>query len=300
MTLPLLRAAFLALLFTGLGALLVQLLAGRALQGVFGLAGLAPARRLAGFSLALGVLAMPPWLVVQAGEMTGGASEAWSAGAVLGDAWFVLWQSSFGEVWLWQFLAILAATLLSWWGLAGRIAAIGAAMTAVLLHGLHGHFWAMAETIDLTVLLAMAHLLAAAIWLGSLPGLALLVWRLPARPGAALCRSFAPLGGGCVLVLLVTILANQADLIGGIDGLLATLYGWVVLTKAACFAVLLLCALANRLAARRALGEANAEAGRRWLLWGISVETLAAVMLLLAAASLSATEPGMHTGHFVE
>ncbi|MGB8400702.1 copper homeostasis membrane protein CopD [Bradyrhizobium sp.] len=97
------------------------------------------------------------------------------------------------------------------------------------------------------------HLLAAAIWIGGLVSLALLLSVAgPDRTSAGLSfareatERFSTMGIAVVAVVLATGIINTWILVGSLHALLVTGYGQLVLLKIALFAIMLLFAAANR------------------------------------------------------
>ena len=78
---------------------------------------------------------------------------------------------------------------------------------------------------------------------------------------------------------------------GGVAGLIGTAYGWVLLLKAALFALLLGLAAINRFRLTPALGRQDAQPARGALMRTIAAETVLGLMVVLAAGVLSGLRP---------
>jgi putative copper export protein/mono/diheme cytochrome c family protein/peroxiredoxin len=130
---------------------------------------------------------------------------------------------------------------------------------AVLASGLLGaQSWtghaAAAEGAELPVQIGLdvVHLVAAGVWLGGLPLLALLLtWAHRANQASAECiaaeatRRFSALGLGSVLLLVLTGMARAWGLVGSVPALLGTPYGQLLLGKVSLLLLLLLPATIN-------------------------------------------------------
>ena len=182
---------------------------------------------------------------------------------------------------------------------AGAILAFAAAMASFAWSG-HG---AATEGGPGLVHLAadLAHLLAAAVWLGALFGFCLLLTR--PRPGdiAATSRAlvgFANLGTGAVAVLVATGAVNAGFLVGvnGLSRITGSTWGVLLLVKLALFALMLGLAAHNRFRLAPALSRAvNDGVGTgspiRRLRTSVGLETLAGVALLAAVAAMGVQIP---------
>ena len=144
------------------------------------------------------------------------------------------------------------------------------------------------------MLLTVAHMLAAAVWVGGLVQLGAL-WRLGRHDATAaaawpvLVRRFSTLAAAAVGVLVLSALPLTWAYAGSWQALVGTGYGSLVLTKAALFLAVLGVALVNRRAVRAGAGLETASTWRVPRL--AEAETIILVMILFAAASLSAQPP---------
>jgi putative copper resistance protein D len=251
-------------------------------------------RSLLGAAAAFGASGAFAALVLQAAAMTG-APVAFDP-ALWGE---VLVATTFGH------------------GLAARLLLLGAAGAALVLLAPGKRLWIALALIGAGVCASFAwtghaaggdgvlgtahqaadivHMLAAAMWLGALPALALLAFR-PTEGGgeahAALAR-FSGLGGWMAAALLASGLVNSAVLVGPAQALrlTETPYGRLLAAKLALFVLMLALAAANRFVLAPALGRALAQ-GRPHSLSALRAslvaETLlgAAVLALVAALGL--------------
>ena len=253
----LMRGLHLAALSLLAGGLVVALLAGK---GVFPVR----ARR---FWLVLAIVSGLGWLLIQARQTAGGAFPA--------ADWLLLSQTGFGRAMGLRLALLLIAALLP-----GR--ALVAVLPAILLQPLFGHGAAMPVW---QALAGGLHALAGLVWAGAV----LRLWLISqSDPGAALlaARRFSPLGVGLVLFLGLGIW-GQVALIGGIAGLFGTVYGQILLAKAALLLVMLVCAALN--------GIWLAHDGHiRALRISLGVEAVAGGLVVLLAGVLAMQVPGQH------
>ena len=177
------------------------------------------------------------------------------------------------------------------WAAAGLLAALIAMSGAWLTHAV-GRLAHRAPLMMLT----LAHQLGAAVWVGGLVQLGAL-WRLARRdaPAAAawptLVRRFSSLAAAAVGVLVLSALPLTWTYAGSWQALIGTGYGSLVVTKAA----LLVAVLGLAFVTRRTVWARDAfEAGsalRERLPRLAEAETVVLVIILFAAASLSAQPP---------
>lgn len=152
----------------------------------------------------------------------------------------------------------------------------------------------------------VVHAVAAALWLGALAALTiLLARRAPSDDPAihdALSR-FAGAGTLAVVLLTLTGLVNSWFLVGpsGLTGLGDSPYGWLLMVKLALFALMLALAGANRFRLTPALGAALADGSdpRRALgrlRRSVIAETLAGAALLAVVAVMGMLAPPASMG----
>lgn len=155
----------------------------------------------------------------------------------------------------------------------------------------------------------IVHLLAAAVWMGSLLGLVLLV----ARPMASIdaghlelawraLHGFSRSGTAAVAIIVVTGIVNAWLILGldGVPGMPSTPYGQLLLAKVGAFAAMLALASLNRFRLTPALrsvvssGAAARELGA--LRASLAFEAMLGVAILALVAWLGTLEPGVATG----
>lgn len=218
----------------------------------------------------LGLL-LPVWMWLQASALVGSA-------AGLAELWLVLTQSQVGLMALLRVALWLIVAVSPRW-LAGPAAAL-----AVAAHGFSTHAAASGDAGLLAA--AIAHRLAASVWIGGLPALFL---ALRAGEARMVALRFTRLGLICVTMLAVTAWVQAQSLLGGLTGLLGTDYGQAVLGKLALLAVLVMLALRNRLVLTPRLADQPRALDR-----SIAAEIGIGVVALLTASWLTALPPGAH------
>jgi putative copper resistance protein D len=153
------------------------------------------------------------------------------------------------------------------------------------------------------------HLLAAAVWMGSLLGLVLLV----ARPAATVdaghldlswraLHGFSRTGTAAVAIIVVTGIVNGWLIVGpdGLPHLASTHYGQLLLAKLGAFAAMVALASLNRFRLTPALrsvatsGSAMREIGALRL--SLALEAMLGIAVLALVAWLGTLEPGVATG----
>ncbi|MCB8883834.1 CopD family protein [Acidisoma cellulosilytica] len=235
-------------------------------------------------SLALVVLAV--WLVLIAQSL----AEVTGFAPTVGAVWTVIGSTSFGHIVIAEaamLVAVLATLALPEpWDRSAL--AFGAMLTA--LQACHGHAFGMGNPLLLACL--VAHLLAAGVWLGSLPALAISLARLPHPVAARLAQRFSPVGITCVSILAVTALYQGWVLIGSWGLLASSAYGWAALLKILLFALLLALAGFNRIYATPRLALMKTDgAGRPALLYAVGLEIGLGIAIILAAGLLASLPP---------
>lgn len=152
----------------------------------------------------------------------------------------------------------------------------------------------------------IVHAVAAALWLGALAALTVLLMRRTASDDPAIHRAlqgFAGVGTLAVVLLTLTGLANSWFLVGPtrIAGLAADPYGRLLIAKLALFALMLVLAAVNRFRLTPALGGALAtgEDPRRALQRlrrSVIAETLVGAALLAVVAVMGMLAPPSSMG----
>jgi putative copper resistance protein D len=268
---------------------------------------------LAWASLALAIGSGAAWLVAVAAGMSGRSlGAALSQGAVT----VVLTRTRFGEDWLVRFaLAVLLGLCLvvqgiRRWRASGTIGwtalFLAAAMLASLAWAGHG-----ASTPgppgDLHLAADFFHLLAAGLWLGTLPPLILFLAEAR-RSGdtnwaavvATATRSYSTLAIASVTVLLAGGLINTWFLAGTVPALVGTEYGLLLLAKIGLFIAMLIVAAVNLLRLTPRLTAPAA--GTRNVVWrtvarlqrNARIETGLGLGVLVIVGALGTLPPGAH------
>jgi putative copper resistance protein D len=267
---------------------------------------------LAWANLALALVSGAAWLVAVAAGMSGKPlGTALSQGAVP----IVLTRTRFGEDWQLRLILAVALTLsllvqrkprwrdsraIGWTALL-----LAAAMLTSLAWAGHG-----AATPGLAGNLHLAadffHLIAAGLWLGTLPPLVLLLvegrrtsdadWAVIV---AAATRRYSALVIASVTVLLAAGVVNTWFLAGTVPALVGTEYGRLLLAKIGLFSAMLVVAAFNlfRLAPRLAAGAARHTLSRTIAQLGRNarVETGLGLGVLAIVGVLGILPPGLHT-----
>lgn len=225
-------------------------------------------------------------------------------------------ETPYGAAWTVRIVALVlaigsASTIRGAEPASTRIAASAAAFAlavATLAWGGHG---AMSEgALGFLHLGAdILHLLAAAVWMGSLLGLVLLVARPVARMDAEhlhlswrALHGFSRTGMAAVAIIVLTGVVNGWLIVGpnGLPSLPSTLYGQLLLAKLAAFAAMVALASLNRFRLTPALGYvASSGAAARELgalRTSLASEATLGIAILALVAWLGTLEPGAATG----
>ena len=247
------------------------------------LAGRVVGRRMVRTMLACLLILFPLWLAAQSAQM----SDTHSFAALPSAVMLVLQASWVGHL----ALVRIAAWTLVW--LILRVGGRGGwsrhwamlpAGLALALHAGAGHAAATGDT--LLFLAVLAHVLAAASWIG---GLSALWLALDGPNPSLLVARYAWFGLICVIVVVATAVAQALELTGGIVGLVGTAYGHVILVKIALLACLLVLACRHRFSLAPRLPRSLPVLRRSVLL-----ESVIGLAVLVAASLLSTLPPGAH------
>ena len=249
---------------------------------------------------AIALLSAIAWLVAEAAVLPAPSGEATSG--LLSRTLEVLGGTGFGRVWIVR-LALLAALL----GLTalpptrvqlGVAALIGLAASATLAFAGHA-----AVATELRRDADMAHLVLAALWLGSLGPLADLL-RAGARNASARAladartatRRFSAVGVVSVGGLLATGFVSAWTLVRTIPGLFGTAYGRLLCIKLLLFAGMVGIAAVNRQVLTPALDatEVKSRAAARRLARNALIETGLGLLILLDVGALGISVPAAH------
>ncbi|MBL8670588.1 MAG: copper resistance protein CopC/CopD [Alphaproteobacteria bacterium] len=171
----------------------------------------------------------------------------------------------------------------------GGALAIGGAALLVAGVALTGH-QATAEPRPLAAAAAVAHGLAAALWVGALPGLLRAIAAAGTSDAAALLRQFSRRAPAIVAVLLLAGLALAWLQLRSFEALASTPYGRILMAKLAAVALMLALGALNRwrLTAELAAGRSGA---RTRLRASIGAELLLAALAVAATALLGSAVP---------
>ena len=246
---------------------------------------------LASISVAVAFVVEAGWLVVESAVIAGAGTVAMALRALT----VVALQTQFGQ-WLLVrgVLSLLVLPLLRL-GSAGTAGAAVVAALALAVQPMLGHAGAVGGSAGATLIVSEAmHLLAAGAWLGGLLPLFLAIRTLPHTAAATVCRSFAPVGLACVLLLMGTATVQVMQFMGGLPGLFGTRYGHVALLKLGLFAVLLGLAALNRLALTDRLAGTSPEVARGHMQLSVGGEMVLGLFVVLAAGFLASLIPGTH------
>ncbi len=288
------RAIHLAATVVAAGMIFFELIVARPVFGRVSAAVtayIAVLHRWIGPALVLAALSGFAWALLIAMQVTDtAATQALSDGTLT----TLLADTRFGQVWLWRalLLIIVAMTFLSASRASAWLRLIAASLMLVAVAWV-GHAGARTGAVGwLQVSADMAHLLAAGLWLGSLPALAImLASQLPASLCVAATRRFSTFGMIAVVALLASGAFNTYLLTDSIVALPETTYGQLVLLKVSLFIVMLAFAAINKwhwtpkLPARPAMG-----AIRRHSL----IEAGLGVAVLIVVGVLGTLPPPLH------
>jgi putative copper resistance protein D len=232
----------------------------------------------------LAIVILSLWLVGVAQSL----SDATDWDSLITAVVTVLSGTGFGAVVIAQVATlIILVTVLMLGGIFTEGLASVAAIAVIVLEAMHGHAFSMGNTG--LYIATILHLMAAGAWLGALPLLFWLVWRLPVEAASALLRAFSPVGQIAVLLIAVTALLQGFTMIQTLHSLLTTAYGWTALLKLLLFGLLLVFAGFNRVYGMPGLSRGT----RRALLISLALENAAGLTVLLAAGLLASLPPVM-------
>jgi copper resistance protein D len=174
----------------------------------------------------------------------------------------VLLQTRFGHVWQLRLGLIVVTFVLAVLGIAGNkvpqhlVALVLWLLSIVLLVSLAWVSHAAATNVQpLGVLGDAFHLCAAGVWIGGLVPLAIFLTAVRrsfslGKNIAPILQRFSTLSLASVSVLIVSGISNSCLLVGCIQALFTTIYGWLLLLKLTLFVVLLGFGALNRFAVK--------------------------------------------------
>jgi copper transport protein len=243
------------------------------------------------FGGALGAVASLAALPVEAALVTGRGSGALTDGAALRD----VLGTNFGDAVVWRVvgcaLLVLATTLAG----TRRRAVTGVAAVAVLVGFVVSGHTAVTDPRWLVVIADLAHVAAAATWIGGLVALAL-VMRARRGEGDAMgathaVRAFSKLATISVVVLLVAGTARAWTETRSIDALTDTRYGKQLLVKIALALVVVGIGAYNNHRLVPAVADRSSKRAMARLRTTVRVEVLVLAVVLAVTAALVATVP---------
>lgn len=236
------------------------------------------------YSVAISAFGLVLWVPLQFSLLSGGSS--------FSDAFTFfpsgLLGTGFGVASCLRALAIVLAALLLPYAIKFQAIRILLFLIAVLALGLQirmGHA-AAADTVWLPLAVS-AHVIAGALWFGSLPPLYLLL-RVSRDEGLQAAQRFSLYGVVFVAVLVVGAAIAGWLLTGGLPGLVGTTYGRIMIVKIALLAAMLTLAALNRFWLSR-----DGSSGRG-LGYALIVEGTIGLVVFLAASLLATQPPGVH------
>ncbi|WP_266019407.1 CopD family protein [Brucella intermedia] len=240
--------------------------------------------QLCGYSVAIGAFGLVLWVPLQF-SLLSGANSFSDAFAFLTSG---LLGTAFGIASCLRALAIVLAALLLPYAIKSQAIRILLFLIIVLALGLQigmGHA-AAAETIWLPLAVS-AHVIAGALWFGSLPQLYLLL-RVSRDEGLQAAQRFSLYGVVFVSFLIVGATIAGWLLTGGLLGLVGTTYGRIMIVKIALLAAMLTLAALNRFWLSR-----DGSSGRG-LSYALILEGTIGLVVFLAASLLATQPPGVH------
>lgn len=238
-------------------------------------------RRWAMGAALLGILAGISGLAAQVGVLTGGET------LLDADVWGVVVESRAGTSYALGGAGLLLVASLAF----GQRWAVPAALGGLLVcasYAAVGHTTQLSPRLPLAGLLTI-HLAVAAFWIG---GLAPLAWasRREGPAAARLVEAWARVAALAVPVLVAAGLLLAWWILGGVQQLVSSWYGWALLAKVAFVGALLGFAAWHRYRLTPALAAGAPGAGRR-LARSVAAEAAVALLVLYAAAEMVSTSP---------
>ena len=240
--------------------------------------------RLCGYSVAISAAGLVLWVPLQLSLLSGATSFS-DAYAFLPKG---LFGTAFGIASCLRALAIVLAALLLPYAVKSQAICILLFLIAVLALGLQIRMGHAAASDDTWLPLAVsAHVIAGALWFGSLPPLYLLL-RVSRGSGLHAARRFSLFGIVFVTVLVVGATIAGWFLVGDLPGLAGTTYGRIMIVKTVLLAAMLTLAALNRFWLSR---DGTSGQGLRYAL---ILEVTVGFAVLLAASLLATQPPGVH------
>ncbi len=233
-------------------------------------------RRMTAAAAVAAAIVMALRLDIRAGRISGMGVEGMLDPIMIG----IVWESPMGDSLLvrgFGLILALAVFVSRAWGLA--LALVGSVLIAVS-YAQVGH--ALGEPRRALATLLTVHLLAAAYWIAALEPLR----RGASLPGAAVLHRFGRIAAVTVGVLVIAGGTLAYLLVGDLEGLVGTAYGWTLLAKVSVVTFLLGLAALNKLRLVPAIARGDRDAPLR-LRRSIAWEMAAVAAILLATATLT-------------
>ncbi len=253
--------------------------------------------------LLLGLLGI---LITTTAQATGVAENAWRP-----DAWLGLIQNTrMGHIWAGRMvcaLIVLGVVLYVRHSPGARWRYVLCATTAALtlvVGSLASH--SAAEEFSLISILPYAsHIILASVWFGALPAFLLVVLTAGKQPaqtgvlqsGALALKRFSAMAMPVMLAIMATgVIITDRMVDTSYAALVSTQYGWLLNTKLALLAVVLMIAARARsswlplFAQGQEMAAAGAQKLRKW----VSIEFMLAVVIVLLATIVANTVPAKH------
>ncbi len=261
--------------------------------------------RIAWACLAISATSGMIWLLLVAASMSGLSFEESMNADVL---WAVVNETQFGLVCeIRLVLAIILAGCLAYDRLLpARGLAVGLSLGQIAALAWTGHAGSTAGEVGVLHLTSdILHLFAAAVWIGGLVSLVLLLSMArndQTAAGLSFAREatqrFSTVGVGVVAVILATGVVNGWILVGSWPALISTGYGRLLMLKIALFAVMLLIAAVNRFWLTPRLAPPSASGPRlealRRLARNSMLEIALALVIFVMVGVLGTLHPAVH------
>ena len=236
---------------------------------------------MAWINLGLALLAGFGWFLLQTADF----ASVQSFSDIVAATPIVAQDTRFGTLLIGRCIALLLATFFFQAGWVRPAAATAGA--AIVAESWLGHGGAMSGTIGTVLFItSIAHLSAAAAWLGTLPALRLALKRLPPEAAQNLAHNYSPLGIACVVTLIVTAAVQYVLLIGRPAALVTSAYGLTASVKILLLLGLIALATLNRTRFTPTLPQTRPQ-----LLQSINAEIALGLLAFLAAGLILQLEP---------
>ncbi len=246
-------------------------------------------------SAALLLLTAPLWLILVAASVS---ADALAVTISSGVPKTVLLDTQFGHALGLRFvLVLLVLPLIARLGRRCSVDGIAALIAAFSVAAIAWQGHAGAELgRDAAIHLAAdaAHLIAAALWLGALlPLILLLRGTTDTSRQYEAAKRFSTLGVICVVALLPSGIVNAYYLVGSVAALIGTAYGQILTLKLVLVMTMLAFAALNRWQLVPRLGQHNGGASRQ-IARHAAIEAMLGLGVIVVVAALGTMEPATH------